>query len=1166
MEVNQRDDDVQLFLPQEIYASSLKVISLISFTQRDIDIISCVMSRERVKEIASFLSISSKTVENHIHNVMLKLGCKSQKGIRDFVKKSGKFIPIRNYYLSLLIKSQFEIQLNKISILSANNRPSCLIVHEKEQEEKMFLIKQLERHLKLIGIKTFMEAREKYQSINGLIDKMASQQVNYVIYSLPIKFIEKPNPRSNMENLEAISPIQINNKYSDSFITLLLEKRIPVIDIPKELSSLNYIDLSEQGNYYFLVFKLLKKLLPNLNIDKNVSDFKLDCKTLNDLSFLQSDVEKPSLLTKESINDEFLKPLERKKIKILLYGGIFLISFFSFVVIYNESVGKKISKFQSMPLISLNSLPLQMKDKKLTNWNLPRQDHRFVGRKKLLDELNKKLHPQEHPKVNEPIIVSVCAGLGGVGKTQLVLQYVHQAKHLYTLNAWFASENLDQLKQQYIELAKTLGYTEENPSIKTALPYVKEWLLKNPGWLLVYDNVNNYSEIKEFLPENQGNIIITTRQKNWPSGFEIIDVDVMEEKESIELIQSLIRRKIGETEKEAAKDLVKILGYLPLALSQAGAYILQNQITIGEYLKLYKNDEQKLLADNSMPEGTNSLPVAVTWNMNIEAIAKEVEITNQLSPIFDLLNICAYLSPEKIPYNLLLTWLKNSYPHLESPELVLSKLIGKLWQYSLIRREENRDITMHRLVQAAIRQQHKKTSDKRKSNNPELTLEWYNILLKSAHDDFSNKVEFSENQIRKKNLFPHMQSLIENYRDFWPDYNSQPFGLVLNDIGFSLHYHFHDSHNALSYLKPALSILESFSNTESIEIISVLRNLGAVYQYIGTPEKAKDFLKRALTIAEKIYGDTSFETASVLDILGEDLGNIEQSTSFLERALSIKKSCCNKNQAEIIKTLVLLSAKYRVSSKNKEAKVLLEEAFTISKNCYNKDDPEIAKILTNLGIVCRNLGDNKQSEAFALRALDITEKYYGKGHIETAFALRSVGVTYLGLNSKILRDYHKAIEFSEQALKIYENYYKEPHVNIAITLINLGIAYRELKQLQQAQKFYERALGIFNHLGKKHLWWIGETLDNLGNVYCDLGNIAQAITLQEEALTLKEKHYGKNHVETAITLTNLANTYKISGDIEKTKNLLVRSLSIYENQYGSSHDKTKELKKMLQIK
>src|ERR1700726_440719 len=83
-------NSIELVLPQEIYTPYLEVIGGVPLTRREVDIIACILSGRAVKKIASFLLISPKTVENHIRNIMQKLGCRTQGGIIDFIEKSNK--------------------------------------------------------------------------------------------------------------------------------------------------------------------------------------------------------------------------------------------------------------------------------------------------------------------------------------------------------------------------------------------------------------------------------------------------------------------------------------------------------------------------------------------------------------------------------------------------------------------------------------------------------------------------------------------------------------------------------------------------------------------------------------------------------------------------------------------------------------------------------------------------------------------------------------------------------------------------------------------------------------------------------------------------------------------------------------------------------------------
>ena len=383
---------------------------------------------------------------------------------------------------------------------------------------------------------------------------------------------------------------------------------------------------------------------------------------------------------------------------------------------------------------------IQSAAKTVNTWNLPRQDHKFVGREGLLLELEEKLHPDANAKTNvsvkigrgsradaeknslhKTLAISACAGLGGIGKTQLALQYIHHSNHSYTLKAWFPAENLDQLQQKYKEFAKFLGLEKEEITTESAIAYIKNWLASHPGWLIVYDNVESYEEIKPFLPEHGGYILLTTRQRNWPLTFQVLSIDVMSENEAIALIETLIAesRQGGINERKEISDLAKTLGYLPLALAQAGAYIKQNNISVSKYLELYRDHEKEMLAEKTFPIGSDmNLAISVTWNITLSKIAKEAKITSTTSKdnisADMLLTACSYLAPEKISREFLLAWLQEFYPGLEKPELALNKGLSLLWQYSMINYDGEQYINVHRLVQAILRYQHNELKNESK--------------------------------------------------------------------------------------------------------------------------------------------------------------------------------------------------------------------------------------------------------------------------------------------------------------------------------------------------------------------------------------------------------------------------------------------------------------------
>jgi DNA-binding CsgD family transcriptional regulator len=183
--------------PEVIYKEHLKEIQGIKFTTREIEIIAFILSGRSGKKTASFFSISPKTVENYTHNIKEKLRCNSREGIIDFIEKSGRFLIIKRYYLSLLIHADFEAALKKIAI--SNEKTSCSIVRWQFQEDGYGLLPYLKTHLKLAGFKVSYDNRRQHKSFHHLLDE-PSQGI-YRVYLLPALIRKEfQNPVSDLSH------------------------------------------------------------------------------------------------------------------------------------------------------------------------------------------------------------------------------------------------------------------------------------------------------------------------------------------------------------------------------------------------------------------------------------------------------------------------------------------------------------------------------------------------------------------------------------------------------------------------------------------------------------------------------------------------------------------------------------------------------------------------------------------------------------------------------------------------------------------------------------------------------------------------------------------------------------------------------------------------------
>ena len=268
---------------QGLHDLQLETINGIEFTHREVDIIACILSGKTAKKIALFLSISPKTVENHIRNIMLKLGCRAQENIIDFVERSNKFSPVKRHYSNLLLQFFFESELRKIYATAVKENISCLIVMNSENKEYMSFASQFINHLKVAGLKTLVTTDKHTE--------LGTETVNYIAYLHSCSFMDQAQASNDEHSSEINNVIQLSNNHSASIISVFFNRH-SLAATPQKINANRTSILIEHENYYFLVLETLKKILRN-GIDENISDFRKQHEVLSNPSRRPSVADEP---------------------------------------------------------------------------------------------------------------------------------------------------------------------------------------------------------------------------------------------------------------------------------------------------------------------------------------------------------------------------------------------------------------------------------------------------------------------------------------------------------------------------------------------------------------------------------------------------------------------------------------------------------------------------------------------------------------------------------------------------------------------------------------------------------------------------------------------------------------------------------------------------------
>ncbi|ADB73621.1 FxSxx-COOH system tetratricopeptide repeat protein [Geodermatophilus obscurus] len=322
-------------------------------------------------------------------------------------------------------------------------------------------------------------------------------------------------------------------------------------------------------------------------------------------------------------------------------------------------------------------------------WNVPARNPHFTGRDDLLTELRRRLHGEE-----PTLVVQALYGLGGVGKTQLAIEYAHRFAADYDLVWWIDAEQPVLIGDQLAGLAARLDL----PAGRTVADTVDRLLAELRGrdrWLLVFDNAKHPQDIADYRPCGAGHVLITSRSPGWGALGGRLEVDVLARAETI----ALLRARIPSMSEELADKLAAELGDLPLAAAQAAGYLEQTDLPAADYLRRFRTRRADLLTRGDVVGYHGRVDTA--WALSLDRLRGEEPAAVQL------LELAAFLAPEPIPLSLVgghAELLEEPLRGIAADPDALADTVGSLVGYSLARRHPE-GFQVHRLVQAVIRHQ-----------------------------------------------------------------------------------------------------------------------------------------------------------------------------------------------------------------------------------------------------------------------------------------------------------------------------------------------------------------------------------------------------------------------------------------------------------------------------
>ena len=673
--------------------------------------------------------------------------------------------------------------------------------------------------------------------------------------------------------------------------------------------------------------------------------------------------------------------------------------------------------------------------------NIPHQRNpNFTGRVELLRDLREALDGEKSAALTQAI-----SGLGGVGKTQLAIEYAYRYANHYSLIWWVRSETPESLSADWEALARRMNLVSREDRLEQGqvIEIVRGALEQRTGWLLVFDNAPNPKAIESYIPHGSvGHVVVTSRYSAWGRLARPLPVRVWEPRESVEF---LLKRTRQEDE-AAAGQLAGELGYLPLALEQAAAYIEHAGRALAGYLGLFR--ERKLaLFQNETSGSDEKATVATTWDISFEQTRKDS------SAAADLLRLCAFLGPDDIPMEAIVQGIEHIPQPLSAAlqdPLELDKTIIALRNYSLVEVDEpepdDRRLSIHRLVQAV-------TFDRLSGEEQKA---WAEAAVRVMDEGFPADADDPRKWPLCARLGRHAVQAVKHAEKL--EVGIESTARLLNQLGMYSHGRA-ELDQAKDYFERALAIDEKVYGPEHPDVARDANNIGQILKAQGDLEGALGWTKRALAISEKVYRPEHPTVAIHANNIGQILkagGHLEGALKWTKRALAIDEKVYGPEHPHVARDANNVGLILQAQGDLEGALEWAKRALAIDEKVYGPEHPTVAIRANNIGQILLVQGDLEGALEWTKRALAIDEKVYGPEHPKVATYTNNVG--------QILQaqgDLEGALEWVKRALAISEKVYGAEHPTVAIYANNIGQILKDQGDLEGALEWSKRAMGVF---------------------------------------------------------------------------------------------------------
>jgi MinD-like ATPase involved in chromosome partitioning or flagellar assembly/tetratricopeptide (TPR) repeat protein len=777
-------------------------------------------------------------------------------------------------------------------------------------------------------------------------------------------------------------------------------------------------------------------------------------------------------------------------------------------------------------------------------WNVPQRNAGFTGRGAVLVQLRDRLSASVTAVVPQALF-----GLGGVGKTQLAIEYAHRFAANYDVVWWISAEQPHLARSSLAELGQRL-HLERGENLDETVRIVNEALRQgrpHQRWLLIFDNVDQPETIRDLIPQGAGHVLLTSRNQAWNQEARALQLGVFDRGESVELLT----RRVRNLDRPDAEQVAERLGDLPLAIEQAASWLNATAMPVAQYLDLLDTQLMRMLDENP-PMGYEKT-TAATWLLSLERLRQRTPAAAKL------LEVCAFFAPEpistKLIYSSRFTQVLLPYDATLRDPILQGRLIREIGRYALASTNSAQtSIQIHRLVQAVIsnsldeatrveNRSHvqsvlasfERDNPDNPENHPVYAMLWPHLrhsgALESEDPAVRQLVVEMARYLQQSGDLASSRQLAEEALRIWRERFGEDTTALLMSFNLGnvlrLQARFEEAYevdrNAFDALRDRID-----AGWDHPYTVMTAGNVAADLRALGRYQEALDLSRLTRDKAYDVFGEEAPRALMAANNVAVSLrliGDFAQALDIDEDIYPTQVRLYGSHDRVTLLSADNFAHDLRAVGRFREARELLEVVLERSRLTLGENNILSLRVARSLAATLRKLGEFAAARAMTDDTLRRYRETLGIEHPEALACLmnRACEESALGKHAESRRT-------AQQAVAGFQQVYFPNHPFLLAGQNNLAVFTRLAGSPAEARDLAESVLASFRaNLGGEHPYTLSAQV-NLGNDLYQAGEYAAALELDERTWQSMVHVLGPNNPDTLAAANNVAVSRRMAGD------------------------------------